>query len=168
MLGVVDSECTMMALHLYIGLIKVVPLRLDSGDELKAFNCRLEDLYAIDVQFLHGCEQPSIAYLAQASSERRWVGDGGRGGREGIEGDFSAGVKGRGCEREEVREREGGRKGEGGKERERGKERVGVSEGGHNIFSVGGEEVKVWVVRERREGKGGGERELSGVSMYAI
>ena len=79
MLGVVDPGCTLMALHLYIGLIKVVPLRLDSGDELKAFNCRLEDLYAIDIQFLYGYEQPTLAYLAQVG---RLVG-GREGGRDG-------------------------------------------------------------------------------------
>ena len=27
--------------------------------------CRLEDLYAIDIKFLHGCEMPTIAYLAE-------------------------------------------------------------------------------------------------------
>lgn len=65
MLGVVDSECTVMALHLYTGLMKVVPLKLDSGEQLKAFNCRLEDLYAIDMQFLYGYDHPTIAYLAE-------------------------------------------------------------------------------------------------------
>lgn len=65
MLSVIDPHCTMIALHLYIGLIKVVPLRLDSGEELKAFNSRMEDLYAIDMQFLHGYEVPSLAYIAQ-------------------------------------------------------------------------------------------------------
>ena len=65
MLGVIDPDSTMMVLHLYTGLLKVVPLKLDSESELKAFNCRLEDLFAIDVQFLHGCKHPSIAYLAQ-------------------------------------------------------------------------------------------------------
>ena len=68
MLGVVDPKCTIMALHLYAGILKVVPLMLDVGEELKAFNCRLEDLCAIDMQFLHGYDRPSIAYLAEASA----------------------------------------------------------------------------------------------------
>ena len=64
--GIVDPECRVIALHLYAGLLKVVPLQLDSGDQLTAFNIRLDDLYAIDVQFLHGFKQPTIAYLAEA------------------------------------------------------------------------------------------------------
>ncbi len=67
MLGVVDPKCTVMAFHLYAGILKVVPLMLDSGEQLKAFDCRLDDLYAIDMQFLHGYEHPSIAYLAEVS-----------------------------------------------------------------------------------------------------
>lgn len=55
----------MIALHLYTGLLKVVPLRLDSEDQLTAFNIRLDDQYAIDLQFLHGFDQPTIAYLAE-------------------------------------------------------------------------------------------------------
>ena len=31
--------------------------------------CRLEDLYAIDIRFLHGCEIPTIAYLVEV-----WLG----------------------------------------------------------------------------------------------
>ena len=57
----------MIVLHLYAGMLKVVPLKLDSGDELKAFNCRLEDLYVIDMQFLSGYEHPSLSYLAEVS-----------------------------------------------------------------------------------------------------
>ena len=68
-IGIVDPECRVMALHLYAGLLKVVPLQLDSGDQLKAFNIRLDDLYAIDVQFLHGFEQPTLAYLAEVRED---------------------------------------------------------------------------------------------------
>ncbi len=60
-----DPESRMIALHLYTGLLKVVPLRLDSEDQLTAFNIRLDDQYAIDLQFLHGFDQPTIAYLAE-------------------------------------------------------------------------------------------------------
>lgn len=64
-IGLVDPNCKVITLHLYSGLLKVVPLELDSQQELKAFNIRLEDLYVIDVQFLHGCDLPTIAYLAE-------------------------------------------------------------------------------------------------------
>lgn len=39
-IGLVDPDCRVIALHLYAGLLKVVPLELDSGHELKAFNIR--------------------------------------------------------------------------------------------------------------------------------
>ncbi|XP_064399977.1 DNA damage-binding protein 1-like isoform X3 [Halichondria panicea] len=68
--GIVDPECRVIALHLYAGLLKVVPLQLDSGDQLTAFNIRLDNLYAIDVQFLPGFKQPTIAYLAEEPDGR--------------------------------------------------------------------------------------------------
>ena len=63
MLGVIDPQCSVMALHLYSGLLKVVPLKLDTEEELRAFNCRLDDLHAIDMDFLWGCVKPTLAYL---------------------------------------------------------------------------------------------------------
>ena len=66
-LGIVDPECRVIALHLYAGLLKVVPLELDSGQEMKAFNIRLDNLYAVDLQFLHGFDLPTIAYLVEVS-----------------------------------------------------------------------------------------------------
>ena len=64
-LGIVDPECRVIALHLYAGLLKVVPLELDSGQEMKAFNIRLDDLYAVDLKFLHGFDLPTISYLVE-------------------------------------------------------------------------------------------------------
>ena len=44
----------------------MVPLDLKSDEqELKAFNVRMDDLYAIDLTFLHGFDQPTLAYLAE-------------------------------------------------------------------------------------------------------
>jgi len=63
MLGVLDPQCSLIALHLYSGLLKVVPLKLDTEDELRAFNCRMDDLHAIDMQFLWGYSRPTLAYL---------------------------------------------------------------------------------------------------------
>ena len=46
--------------------IQVVPLDLKSDEqELKAFNVRMDDLYAIDLTFLQGFDQPTLAYLAE-------------------------------------------------------------------------------------------------------
>ena len=46
--------------------IQVVPLDLKSDEqELKAFNVRMDDLYAIDLTFVRGFDQPTLAYLAE-------------------------------------------------------------------------------------------------------
>ena len=43
-----------------------MPLDLKSDEqELKAFNVRMDDLYAIDMTFLQGFDQPTLAYLAE-------------------------------------------------------------------------------------------------------
>ena len=38
--ALVDPQCKLIALHLYAGLLKIVPLELDAGKPLKAFNIR--------------------------------------------------------------------------------------------------------------------------------
>ncbi|KAI2653786.1 DNA damage-binding protein 1 [Labeo rohita] len=58
-IGIVDPECRMIGLRLYDGLFKVIPLDRDNR-ELKAFNIRLEELQVIDVQFLYGCQAPTV------------------------------------------------------------------------------------------------------------
>jgi hypothetical protein len=46
--------------------MQVVPLDLKSDEqELKAFNARMDDLYAIDLTFLQGFDQATLAYLAE-------------------------------------------------------------------------------------------------------
>ena len=39
-IGMIDPDCKVIALHIYTGLLKIIPLELDSGEELKAFNVR--------------------------------------------------------------------------------------------------------------------------------
>ncbi len=39
-IGLVDPACRVIALHLYAGLLKVVPLQLDAEKQLTAFNIR--------------------------------------------------------------------------------------------------------------------------------
>ena len=67
LIGIIDPECRMIGLRLYDGLFKVIPLELDSNRELKAFNIRLEELHVIDIQFLHGCQVPTIVFIYQVS-----------------------------------------------------------------------------------------------------
>ncbi|XP_072033765.1 DNA damage-binding protein 1-like [Amphiura filiformis] len=64
LIGIIDPECRVIGLRLYDGLFKVIPLDRDNK-ELKAFNIRLEELNVIDVQFLHGCQVPTIVFVHQ-------------------------------------------------------------------------------------------------------
>uniref|UniRef100_A0A6Q2ZG30 DNA damage-binding protein 1 n=1 Tax=Esox lucius TaxID=8010 RepID=A0A6Q2ZG30_ESOLU len=66
-IGIVDPECRMIGLRLYDGLFKVIPLDRDNR-ELKAFNIRLEELQVIDVQFLYGCQAPTVCFIYQQST----------------------------------------------------------------------------------------------------
>ena len=40
MIGIIDPLCRMIALHLYDGLLKIIPLEFGNNVELKAFNIR--------------------------------------------------------------------------------------------------------------------------------
>ena len=40
MIGIIDPQCRVIALHLYDGLLKIIPLEFGSNVELKAFNIR--------------------------------------------------------------------------------------------------------------------------------
>ena len=86
-IGIVDPECRLIAMHLYDGALKIIPM--DAKGALKeAFNVRLEELQArhdiamrmlashrkadlsrllqvIDMKFLHGMPRPTIAILYQ-------------------------------------------------------------------------------------------------------
>jgi len=72
MIGVIDPQCRMIALHLYDGLLKVIPLELGTNVELKAFNIRLEELVIIDIQFLHGFNfaMPTVIFVYQDTHGR--------------------------------------------------------------------------------------------------
>ncbi|XP_041365594.1 DNA damage-binding protein 1-like isoform X2 [Gigantopelta aegis] len=63
-IGIVDPLCRVIGLRLYDGLFKVIPLDRDNK-ELKAFNIRLEELMVIDMQFLHGCQAPTVILVHQ-------------------------------------------------------------------------------------------------------
>ena len=40
MIGLVDPDCKVIGIHIYSGLLKIVPLELDSGQELRAIDIR--------------------------------------------------------------------------------------------------------------------------------
>lgn len=72
-IGIVDPDCRLIGLHLYDGLFKVVPMEPEKGRLAEAFNVRLEELQVLDIQFLYGCEKPTIAVLYQDPKEARHV-----------------------------------------------------------------------------------------------
>ncbi|XP_015786302.1 DNA damage-binding protein 1 [Tetranychus urticae] len=68
-IGIIDPECRLIGLRIYDGLFKIIPLDLDKG-EMKAFNIRMEDILIQDIQFLHGCSAPTLAYISQENTAR--------------------------------------------------------------------------------------------------
>lgn len=68
-IGIIDPQCRMIGLRMYDGLFKVIPLE-KTNKELKAFNIRMEELNIQDIQFLHGCGTPTIAFIHQEGHAR--------------------------------------------------------------------------------------------------
>ncbi|EFJ48849.1 UV-damaged DNA binding complex subunit 1 protein, partial [Volvox carteri f. nagariensis] len=52
-LGVVDPACRLIGLHLYDGMLKVIPMDDRSGQLSEAFSVRLEELSVLDMAWLH-------------------------------------------------------------------------------------------------------------------
>ena len=68
-LGAVDPRCRAIALHLYDGLLKIVPCEGSRALELReAFNVRLEEQGVIDIVFLHSGSSSSGAAGPSSSS----------------------------------------------------------------------------------------------------
>ncbi|KAJ8724163.1 hypothetical protein PYW07_008143 [Mythimna separata] len=63
-LAVIDPQARVIGLRLYDGLFKIIPLDRDST-ELKAASLRLDELNVFDVEFLHGCSNPTIILIHQ-------------------------------------------------------------------------------------------------------
>ncbi|KAI5740244.1 hypothetical protein M8J76_002026 [Diaphorina citri] len=63
-IAIIDPEARVIGLRLYNGLFKIIPLEKDNF-ELKASSIRMEELEIQDVQFLHGCQNPTIICIHQ-------------------------------------------------------------------------------------------------------
>lgn len=63
-IAIIEPEARCIALRLYDGLLKVVPLDSD-GSELKAYNIRLEELSIQDIEFMYGCSNPTVVIIHQ-------------------------------------------------------------------------------------------------------
>ena len=56
----------MYSAHVHVFFMQIVPLDLKSDEqELKAFSVHVDDFYVIDLTFLQGFDQPTLAYLAE-------------------------------------------------------------------------------------------------------
>eukprot|EP00945_MAST-04E_sp_MAST-4E-sp1_P008624 g8624.t1 len=71
-IGIVDPKSGLIALHLYDGLLKIVPMDA-SGKFTEAFNVRLEELQVIDMVFLNNAAEPTICILYEDTKQRRHV-----------------------------------------------------------------------------------------------
>ncbi|XP_054261134.1 DNA damage-binding protein 1 [Macrosteles quadrilineatus] len=63
-IAVIDPEARVIGLRLYDGLLKIIPLDKDNC-ELKASSIRMEELEVQDLDFLHGCPNPTIILIHQ-------------------------------------------------------------------------------------------------------
>lgn len=67
-IGIIDPQCRVIALRIYDGLLKIIPI---SGGRLQeAFDVRLEELQVLDIQFLDNCATPTIAVLWEDQDAR--------------------------------------------------------------------------------------------------
>eukprot|EP01112_Ceratiomyxa_fruticulosa_P020970 TRINITY_DN7283_c0_g1_i2.p1 TRINITY_DN7283_c0_g1~~TRINITY_DN7283_c0_g1_i2.p1 ORF type:complete len:1042 (-),score=227.88 TRINITY_DN7283_c0_g1_i2:442-3567(-) len=71
-IGDIDPDCRMIGLHFYEGLYKVIPIGSNTSFK-DAFNISLEELQILDIKFLYGCSQPTIAVLFQDQKDSRHV-----------------------------------------------------------------------------------------------
>ncbi len=62
--AIIDPEARVIGLRIYDAIFKVIPLEKDQS-ELRAYNIRMEELRVNDIEFLHGCAQPTIVLLHQ-------------------------------------------------------------------------------------------------------
>ena len=65
-IAVIDPEARVIGLRLYDGLLKIIPLGKDNS-ELKASSIRMEEVEVQDLNFLHGCQNPTIILIHQVS-----------------------------------------------------------------------------------------------------
>jgi len=63
-IGIIDPNARIIALHLYEGLLKLIPIEKGPSPIQKdAFNIRLEELQVLDICFLYLTSKPTIAVL---------------------------------------------------------------------------------------------------------
>lgn len=63
-IAVIDPEARVIGLRIYDGLLKIIPLEKENS-ELRATSIRIEESEIQDLNFLHGCVNPTIILLHQ-------------------------------------------------------------------------------------------------------
>ncbi|XP_065222979.1 DNA damage-binding protein 1 [Planococcus citri] len=63
-IAIVDPLARAIGLRLYDGLFKIIPLDKDNS-ELRACSIRMEEVEVFDIEFLHGCANPTIILIHQ-------------------------------------------------------------------------------------------------------
>lgn len=64
----IDPNSKMIGLRLHDGLLKVIPIEKNKSAELEAFNIRMEEINISDIAFLHGYNNPTIAFIYKEHS----------------------------------------------------------------------------------------------------
>ena len=73
-LGFIDPECRAIGLHLYDGLLKIIPVDPSSGQlGAEMCNTRLEELNVIVMAFLAACPTPTVALLYEDAKHARHI-----------------------------------------------------------------------------------------------
>lgn len=62
--AIIDPKARVIGLRLYDGLFKIIPLEKDNP-ELKASSIRMDEQFVQDVNFLHGCANPTLILIHQ-------------------------------------------------------------------------------------------------------
>ncbi|CAD7703040.1 unnamed protein product, partial [Ostreobium quekettii] len=71
-IGIIDPECRLIGLHLYDGLLKVIPISGTTQFQ-EAFNVRLEELHVLDLCFMEGYPRPTIAVMYEDTKNARHI-----------------------------------------------------------------------------------------------
>ena len=67
--AIIDPGNRMIAMSLYERHLKMIPIEANGMRE--AYNVRIEELRPIDIQFLYGCEKPTLCLLYEDNSRNR-------------------------------------------------------------------------------------------------
>lgn len=69
--AIIDPERRCIGLHLYDGVFKIIPMNPQTGHLSEAYNVRLDQIDVLNIEFLSGCDKPTIGVLYQDIAEQR-------------------------------------------------------------------------------------------------